>query len=118
VALGWYSGSVAQNDVALEIVACKSGAAGSRGLLLTLPGATMQPASYTTGTAQWRTGQGQTWTNELGNGATPIDVTVTPSTGPVVGSFSVTVRDAAQAPHTLTGEFSVCRPPITLPPHP
>jgi hypothetical protein len=117
-AVGWYSANPAQKyALGLEIVACKSNATGAEGLLLQLDLAMMQPMSYTVGSAQLVTGQGQTWTSESGKAVFPVDVTVTTSDeAEIVGTFSVTVVDTTQTQHTLTGEFDVCHPPDFLPP--
>jgi hypothetical protein len=115
-ALGWYTPTAVQGDLTLEIVGCESEAAGAEGLVLVLDGATSAPMSYTSGSATFRTGQGQSWSNQWSGGVYPVHVTITPEDSAIAGTFSLAVVDATQATHTLTGELHVCRAPFSLPP--
>jgi hypothetical protein len=116
VALGWYSPTPVQGDLALDIVGCESEVAGAEGLVLVLDGATPGPMSYTSGSATFRTGQGQSWSNQGSQVVYPVHVTITPDDSEIAGTFSLTVVDAEQATHMLTGELHVCRAPFSLPP--
>jgi hypothetical protein len=117
-AVGWYDPPTPmQGDAVLEIVGCASEVAGAEGLVLALDGATPEPMSYTSGSATFRTGQGQSWSNQGSEVVYPVHVTITTPGGPeIAGTFSLTVVDAEQATHTLTGELHVCPAPHTLPP--
>ena len=106
-----------QGDVALEIAGCESEVAGAEGLVLVLDGATAGPMGYTSGSATFRTGEGPSWSYPGSEAGSPGGVTLPTPDGPeIAGTFSLTVVDATQATHTLTGELHVCPAPHSLPP--
>jgi hypothetical protein len=117
-AVGWYSASPVQmGTLGLTIVACAADSSSAEGLNLELSGTSMGPETYSSGSASFTTGQGSTWTNELGKAVLPIQVDVTSSDGTAIaGTFQLTVADSSQNQHQLFGSFDVCHGEDFLPP--